>query len=209
MSDIDVGSIVPSTRDLLQVIATRRKGMALLALLGDRDPAENAARLHDLNISAFAFTEPGPAMQLAARATKTVPSLCLAPAGDRDALLRARYFGADGICVDATLPLDAWDKLAKGARMTRMLPLALASDAAGVEAAVKAGARALLVRASSADEVIALAAVVPKTMTVVGEVVSASAAALRSLHGHVDAALVPASVHTEAGFAELVVDLDP
>src|SRR6187402_594295 len=113
MKDVDVGSIVPSTRDLFQVIATRRKSLAAIGLLGADRPAEEAARLYELNVSAFAFAEPGEAMQLAARATKTVPSLCLFPATDRQHLLAARYFGADGACIDAALPADDWDKLAK------------------------------------------------------------------------------------------------
>src|SRR5689334_10559962 len=121
MQQVDVGSIVPSTRDLLQVISTRRKSMALIALLGADRPAEEAARLHEVNASALACAEPCEAMQLAARATKTVPMLCLRASGEREDFLAARFFGADGVCIDASLPLDAWDKAAKGARMTRML----------------------------------------------------------------------------------------
>jgi len=209
MADVDIGSIVPSTRDLLQVIATRRKNMALLALLGAERPAEEAARLHELNVSAFAFTEPGPAMQLAARATKTVPSLSLRAAADREDFLAARFYGADGVCIDALLPIDEWDRRAKSARMTRMLPLALASDAAGVDAAVKAGARVLLLRAPSAGELCALAAAAPRTMTLVAAIEGADAAAIRALMGHVDAAIVPADVHTAPDFAALVAEVDP
>src|SRR5438552_712637 len=116
MTDIDVGSIVPSTRDLLQVLATRRKNLALLGLLGPSAPADEAARLHELNVSAFAFLEPGPAMLAAARATRTVPSLCVASCEAREAFLAARHFGADGVCIDASLPLDDWDRLATVAR---------------------------------------------------------------------------------------------
>src|SRR5262245_40825339 len=105
MADFDAGAIVPSTRDLLQVITTRRKSMALLGLVSSESPAEDAARLHELNISALAFVEAGPPMQLAARATKTVPSLCLTRVADRDGTLAARYHGADGVCIDALLPL--------------------------------------------------------------------------------------------------------
>ncbi len=209
MTQVDVGSIVPSTRDLLQVLSTRRKSTALVALLDADRAAEEAARLHELNVSAFAFAEAGPAMQLAARATKTVPVLCLASAADRDDFLRARFFGADGVCIDASLPLDEWDRRAKSARMTRMLPLALATDAAGVEGAIKAGAKALLVRASSADALLALLGPVPRSMTLVAEIVGADAASLRSLKGKVDAALVPPNVHASAEMPELVAELDP
>ncbi|AUX46021.1 hypothetical protein SOCE26_075240 [Sorangium cellulosum] len=209
MPDFNAGSIVPSTRDLLQVLSTRRKNMALVGLVGSETPEEDAARLNELNISALAFAEAGLAMQVAARATKTVPSLCLARVGDRDGALSARYYGADGVCIDATLPLDDWDRLAKGARTMRMLPLALAEGQDGAEAAVKAGARAVLVRGASAEVVIATVASLPRTLTVVAEVLSADADALRRLVGHVDAAIVPPAVHTAKDFPALVAEVDP
>lgn len=209
MPDFDAGSIVPSTRDLLQVISTRRKNMALVGLVGSESPAEDALRLHELNISALAFAEAGPAMQEAARATRTVPSLCLSRVGDRDGALAARYHGADGVCIDALLPLDDWDRLAKGARTMRMLPLALVEGPEGAEAVAKVGARAVLVRGASAEAVIASVASLPKTLTVVAEVLSADADALRRLVGHVDAVIVPPSVHTSAQLPALVAEVDP
>ncbi len=209
MSDVDVGTIVPSTRDLLQVIATKRKNLALLALLGGEQTTAEAARLSDLNVSAFAVVEPGPALGAAARATKTVPSLCLGAAADRQALLAARHHGADGVIIDARLPLDAWDNLAKIARTMRMVPIALAVDAPSLDAAVKTGARAVLVQAASAADAIALTAKVPRAVTVVVHVEDADADAIRALSGKVDAALVPPAVHTSKAFAELVADVDP
>ncbi|WP_437671374.1 hypothetical protein [Sorangium sp. So ce131] len=209
MPDFNAGSIVPSTRDLLQVLSTRRKNMALVGLVGSETPEEDAARLNELNISALAFADAGVAMQVAARATKTVPSLCLARVGDRDGALAARYYGADGVCIDATLPLDDWDRLAKGARTMRMLPLALAEGKEGAEAAVKAGARAVLVRGASAEVVIETVAALPRTLTVVAEVLSADADALRRLAGHVDAAIVPPAVHKAKDFPALVAEVDP
>ncbi|WP_437275904.1 hypothetical protein WME90_32275 [Sorangium sp. So ce375] len=200
---------MPSTRDLLQVISTRRKNMALVGLVGSDTPAEDAARLHELNISALAFAEAGLAMQGAARATRTVPSLCLSRVGDRDGALAARYYGADGVCIDATLPLDDWDRLAKGARTMRMLPLALAEGKEGAEAAAKVGARAVLVRGASAEAVIEAVASLPRALTVVAEVLSADADALRRLVGHVDAAIVPPGVHKSAEFPGLVAEVDP
>jgi hypothetical protein len=209
MPDFDAGAIVPSTRDLLQVISTRKKGMALLGLITGESPAEEAARLHELNISALAFVEAGPSMQLAARATKTVPSLCLSRIDHRDGALAARYHGADGVAIDALLPLDDWDRVAKHARTMRLLPLAFAEGAEGAAAAVKAGARALLIRGASAEAVIQVAASVPRTLTIVAEVPSADAAALRSLVGHVDAAIVPPAVHASSEFSALVAEVDP
>ncbi|WP_438032446.1 hypothetical protein [Sorangium sp. So ce204] len=183
--------------------------MALVGLVGSEAPAEDAARLHELNISALAFAEAGPAMQGAARATRTVPSLCLSRVGDRDGALAARYHEADGVCIDATLPLDDWDRLAKGARTMRMLPLALAESKEGAEAAAKVGARAVLLRCASADAVIEAVASLPRALTVVAEVPSADADALRRLVGHVDAAIVPPGVHKSAEFPALVAEVDP
>ncbi len=209
MADFDVGAIVPSTRDLLQVLSTKRRGLALVALVGVDRAAEEAARLYDRNVSAFAMAEPGPAMGLAARATKTVPMLCLAPVREKDPCLAARYHGADGVCVDASLALDDWDRLAKQVRTMRMLPLAYADSAASAAAGVAAGARALLLRAPSADALLAIARDVPRTVTLIAEVVGADAAALRALAGQVDAAVVPSAVHTAPGFADLASEVDP
>lgn len=183
--------------------------MALIALVEPDAAAEDAVRLHELNISALAFAEAGPAMQAAARATKTVPSLCLAAVGDREGALEARFHGADGVCVDALLPLEDWDRVAKGARTMRMLSLALASGEEGAAAAVKAGARAILLRGASAEEILAITGKIPRSMTVVAEVVGADGAALRALVGHVDAAIVPHSVHAGTGFEALVAEVDP
>jgi len=209
MLEFDAGSIVPSTRDLLQVITTKKKSLALIAAVGPDRPAEDAARLHDLNVSALAFAEPGPAMQLGASATKTVPSLCLAPAQDRDACLRARFHGADGVCIDAAMPLDEWDKIAKHARSMRMLPMALVADAAGADAAVKAGARAVVIRAASSEAALEIAKTLPRALTVVAEIADADAGALRALLGGVDAAVVPGAVHAAPGFADLIAEVDP
>jgi hypothetical protein len=211
--DVDVDAIVPSGRDLLRVISTRRKSLAVIALLeheGEGEAvAEEAARLHELNVSAFALREAGPAMQSAARATKTVPSLCLAAIAERQGAVLARYHGADGVCVDARLSPEAWDRLAKGARTTRMLALALAEDQASVQAAVKAGARAVLVRAPSVEAARELAGGLPRGTIVVADVASVDAAGLRALLGQVDAAVIPPAVHRAPDFEALVGDLDP
>ena len=90
-----------------------------------------------------------------------------------------------------------------------MLPLALAGDAAGVEGAVKAGARALLIRAASAAAVVELAGLAPKGLVLVGLVEGADPDAIRALCGKVDAAIVPPSVHAAPSFADLVAEVDP
>jgi hypothetical protein len=209
MQDVDVGSIVPSTRDLLQVLATRRRSLALVGLLEGDAPAQEAGRLADLAVSAFAVAQPGPALALAARATKTVPSVALEPVSDRDAILLARQHGADGVCIDARLSLDDWDKLAKIARTTRMLPLALAVDEASAEAAYECGARAVVLYGQSASDVLALAQKAPRALTLLAWVDAADADAIRTLAGKVDAAVVSPAVHGSSYFARLVSDVDP
>lgn len=90
-----------------------------------------------------------------------------------------------------------------------MLPLAFTTDAESAKAALDAGARALLIRAASAEDVITIAGGLPRNVILVADVADADAAALRKLARHVDAAVAPPSVHTAPGFAELVGELDP
>jgi hypothetical protein len=211
MQDVDAGTIVPSTRDLLRVLDTKRRNLALVGLLdgAGAGPAEEAARLTELNVSAFAVIEPGPALALAARGTKTVPSIVLGAAAGREALLATRQHGGDGACIDARLPLAEWDRLAQVARSMRMAPLALASDAAGFEAALKTGAKGIVIAAASAAAVIELAAMGPRSVILVGFVEGADADAVRALAGKVNAAVVPPSVHMARDFADLVAEVDP
>ena len=196
MQEVDVSSIVPSGRDLLQVIGTRRRSLAVVALIEGDHAESDAVRLAELNVSAFACAAPGADLAAAASGTKTVPTLCLAAATDRDTLLAARRSGADGVCLDAHLALEDWDRLAKVARTMRMLPMAVATDEASVKAAVDSGARAMLVRAATVADALSLAAKAPRTMTVVAQVNAVDATGLRSLAGRVDAAVVPPSIHT-------------
>lgn len=216
---IDVRQIVPSTRDLLQVLSTRRRNLALVAEIGAERAAEEAARLHEVNVSAFAFASADGAMTDGARATKTVPSLSLAIVASREDCQRARYFGADGVCIDVALPVAEWDNLAKIARGMRMLPLGLVKAESDAEAAVKVGAKAVVARVPTAESVLAIALKLPRSVTIVADLAaqeeggrsasSATADALRKLAGKVDSAVVPASIHTASDFADLVAEVDP
>lgn len=218
MPDFDVREIVPSTRDLLQVLSTRRRNLALVGELLSPQAAD-ALRLHDANVSAFAFSETGHGMKRAAEATKTVPSLSLGAVASREDCQVARFYGADGVCIQTGLSATDWDALAKVARGMRMLPLALARTEADLEAAMKAGARAIVIAAPTAAEVLALAQKAPKSTTLVADLAYyegllrarsvADADGLRALVGKVDSAVVPPSVHSEAGFADLVQEVDP
>jgi hypothetical protein len=209
MQDVEAGTIVPSTRDLFQAIGTRRRNLALVGLIGGERASDDAARLADLNVSAFACVETGPAMAQASRATKTVPMLCLHLASERDHFVAARQHGADGVCIDARAAVADWDRLALAARTMRMAPLSVATDAAGVAAGVKMGARALLVRAPSAAQIVELVADVPRSVMLLAMVEGADAEAVRALVGKVDAVVVPPAVHSSPSFAELVAEVDP
>ena len=87
--------------------------------------------------------------------------------------------------------------------------LALASSPEGALAGANAGAKALLLRAATAAEVIAMAKAVPRSVILVAEVAGADADVLRQLAGQVDAAIAPSSLCSEKGFASLVAELDP
>ncbi|NUQ75997.1 MAG: hypothetical protein HUU21_20855 [Polyangiaceae bacterium] len=207
MANVDTGSIVPSTRDLFQAVSTRRKSLALIAELDGERPAEDAARLDAVGVAAFAMREPGPAMALAARATKSVPMLLLEPVTSVQACQIARYYGADGVAIDAG---DVEIKsLADTARSMRMQAFPLANDAgAAAKVVTEIRARALILRAGSAAEIVAFARATPG-VTILAAPTPCDAEALRELVGHVDAALVPSSVHAASGFAELAGELSP
>lgn len=205
--NVDKGAIVPSTRDLFQAISTRRKSLALIAELDPDRAAEDAARLDEVGVAAFAMAAPGPAMSLAARATRTVPMLLLEPVTGTQECQVARYYGADGVAVGAG---DVEIKsIADTARSMRMQAFPLANDAEDAARVVsEVRARVLILRARSAAEIVAFARATPG-VTIVAAPKTADAAALRELVGHVDAALVPSSVHAAPGFAELAAELSP
>lgn len=207
MAKVDVGTIVPSTRDLFQAISTRRKSLALVARLDPSSPAEDAARLDDIGVAAFALDAPGPAMTLAAQATKTAPMLLMQPVTNQEECQIARYYGADGVAVAAEdVELKS---LADTARAMRMQAFPLASSAEGAARVVgEVKARALILRARSAAEIVEFAGS-NRGITIIADVESADAGALRALLGQVDAAIVPPSVHAAPGFAELVAELCP
>ena len=211
---MDVGRITPATRDLLQALNTRKKTLALLPLLDDERPEDEAARLDDIGVAAFAFATASEVMQRAARSTKSVPALCLPPLREGQACLVARWHGADGVCIDGALPAEEWTKIAADARSTRMAVLATVRDAVQAASAVAAGARGLLLPSSGGDAASVLAAVdavlgaVPRATLLVAHVAGADAALLRALRGRVDAAVAPPIVHRAAGFAELQAELE-
>ncbi|HKQ68116.1 MAG TPA: hypothetical protein VJT73_02190, partial [Polyangiaceae bacterium] len=144
---IDVASIVPSSRDFLQAIATRKKRLALVALV---DRSDDAARLAAAGITAFAVRAPGDAMRAVSAAVGSCPVFSLAMVTSADDALRARASGADAVVIDALDP-PAWDALSKHVRSTRMASLSLAFDDASAALAVATVAKAAYLRADGGD----------------------------------------------------------
>lgn len=205
--DFDPSLIVPSTRDLLQVIATRRRSLSVVALIDGDDPAAEARRLAELDVSAFAVFDAGPAAAAIATATKTVPTLSLHAVSDRAEALRARFFGCDGACIDVE-PGARWDEVAPLVRMTRMLPVARAASLEAASSPAALGARAVLIDGELAM-VTEAASRLPKNVAVIAVPTAVDVAALRALVGVVDAVVVPPSIHQTKGFFDLVHELDP
>lgn len=198
--------IVPSTRDLLRVLTTKRKSLALVALLEEGDAAAEAKRLDGLDVTAFACLETGPAMAAAAAATRSPAMLALAMASERDACLRSRFFGADGVCL---APGPAWSELADAVAATRMVAVARVTSVAEAQRAAELGARVVVLSADEPASIAEAARLLPRNVTLVAWLAAPSADTLRALLGVADAAIVPASQHRAADFADLLRELDP
>jgi hypothetical protein len=212
MRDFDVSRIVPSVRDLFGALALRRRALALVPRVDAMSAEPEAARLDDAGVRAVAMVQAGEAMQRAARATTALPMLCLARLDSPEACERARFFGADGVCLEAR-DAASWERLAKAARSTRMLALAHAASPADVTLAVSLGARAVLLALDDAAELGAAAARLDKGIVAVAVLPACSGDGaeriVRSLQGTLDALVVPAALHAGAGFASLLAELDP
>ncbi len=207
MADFDVGAIVPSTRDLLQALTTRKRGLALVPLLDGDDAAARASGLDDAGIAAFACSEAGPSMSLVARATRSIPVIGLLGVVDREQALRARFFGADGVTVEPVADKPSLEALARDVRATRMLPLVQVRDAAQAERAADVAARAVVLRADSVEALLSMASAFDASAVLVAWVPTIDGTGLAALRGRVDAAVVSPSVWDVAAFAELVTEL--
>lgn len=205
MTDIRAGTIVPSTRDLLQALSRRRKALALVPLLLPERAAEDAAHLDAANAPAFAMEAPGPAMVAAARATRSIPMLSLALAEAADDALFARQHGADGACA----PLAAWADVSAAIKSTRMAPLALVTSIDACKQAVAAGAKGIVIRAGSVREAASIAAAAPRGPAIVVWADDLDETSARALVGVADAAIVPASLYASTSFASLIEEVDP
>jgi hypothetical protein len=99
--------------------------------------------------------------------------------------------------------------IADTARSMRMQAFPLANDAESAARVVsEVRARVLILRTSSAAEIVAFARATPG-VTIVAAPRPPTRPRSASSSGHVDAALVPSSVHAAPGFAELAAELVP
>ncbi len=200
----DVGAIVPSMRDFLQAIATRRKRLALVPWIEDANDLE---RLEEIGVSSVACPGPGDGMRTLARSR--LPVLCLERATEDDDALAARAYGADAVLLDPSLDASAIDRLAKTGRSTRMAALPTVDDESSAARANDAGFKAAFVVGDSVDAVVSFALKLPSPTRVLAHVRNADVEAIRALAGKVDAALVEYALGASTDFAALSAEVDP
>jgi hypothetical protein len=199
---VDVGRIVPSTRDLFGALATRRKTLSLIPRIEHDEVASEVARVAAVDVRAYAMPAADAQLQIAATSTKSTPALCLQPATTLEDCQRARFFGADGVVIAAS-DAASWEALSKAAQSMHMVALARATDLASAEQSVAWGARAVLIDGQT--DLAAIAASLPKTILVAH---ASSVEALRSYVGVVDAAVLSEAIHASADFEALLDELD-
>ena len=143
---------------------------------------------------------------MAAIAAGPLPVLSLDPILCDDDVLAARAYGADAVVI----PAGATDAMAKKARATRMVPLFLAKDEREARRAIEVGAKGLLIAADSADAVASIAATLPPTTRVLGQLLRDSdLRSLRALLGRVDAVVVEPLLAGTSEFESLQAEVDP
>jgi indole-3-glycerol phosphate synthase len=206
MAEFDVSRIVPSTRNFTHAVSTRRKSLALIPLVEPgATSADEAARLDGLDVRGLAMAVADRFTTAVAQATGSLPCLCLAPLVEADGCQRARFYGADAVCIDAS-DEEAWTRLSKAGQSMHMTALARVHDEVSLEHVARWDARvvllegdtALLQRASEACPKAALVAAAPID----------DADALRALAGVIDAAVVAPALHQTATFEQLLDELD-
>jgi hypothetical protein len=202
---VDIASIVPSRRDFLQAVASRRKRLVLVPLV---DRVDDAEALVNQGVTAFAVSAPGDAMRTVSSVVGSCPVLSLAEVTDQEAALEARSSGADAVVVASQGDAAAWEAIAKHVRSTRMAPLAVARDLDSAMLAATTMAKGVCVVAEDPTNVAALAKVLT-SIRVIARVPSADETVLRALRGVVDGAIVESDLYLSTSFATLHEELDP
>jgi hypothetical protein len=187
----------PSTRDLLQVLATRRRAVAVIAQV-PADRPDDVVHALRADVSAVAFDGEGP--DLAHVARHRPATLCLVPALSREQAWAARMAGADGIVVPACATEEEALSTLDAARRTHMLAAIDVADAGEVASALATSPRAVLL----ADRTLVDRFPPP----VVAIVRAAGADDARALRGLADAALLAPEATLETDFSSLVQELE-
>jgi hypothetical protein len=199
---VDVASLVPSTRDFLQAVATQKKRLVLVPLV---DRVDDAAALAAAGVTAFAVASPGSLMRAVSDATGSAPILSLSPIASADDALLARASGADAVVIDDP---TRWTSLAKDAFSTRMAALALVVDGASASSVATTTARGACLRIEAATNILPLVQKLG-SLRIVAQVPSADETVLRALRGVVDAAIVESDLYLSTSFETLREELDP
>jgi hypothetical protein len=201
----NVASLVPSTRDFLQALATQKKRLVLVPLV---DRADDAAALAEAGVTVFAVSSPGPSMREVSQAVGASPILSLAAVASADDALAARASGADAVVIDRVADAARWNSIAKDAFSTRMAALARVIDDASAQFAATTTAKGAYVRAETAADVRPLVQKlrIPRVLV---HLPSPDETALRALRGLVDAAIVESDLYLSTSFATLREELDP
>jgi hypothetical protein len=202
---IDIASIVPSTRDFLQAIATRRKRLVLVPLV---DRADDAKALAEAGVTAFAVLAPGEGMRAVSVAVGSCPVLSLAPVTSADEALLARSGGADAAVLAAGSEISEWNSTAKNVFSTRMAALATVVDETSAAFALTTTARGAYLKLDEAAGVPATAKKIT-SLRIVAHLPSVDETALRALRGVVDAVIVESDLYLSTSFATLREELDP
>lgn len=203
MASIDVSNLVPSARDFLQAIATRRKRLALVPLV---ESVEDARRVTGAGVAAIAVAAPGDVAREIARTVGGTPVILLQPVASSDDALVARASGADAVVV---APDAGFEALAKSAQSTRMAVLAFATDHDSARRAAATGAKALVLHIYGVEPVASVLQPLEPTLRVLVHVPAADEKALRALRGKVDAAIVESELFLSTSFETLREELDP
>jgi hypothetical protein len=201
----DVATLVPSTRDFLQAIASQKKRLILVPLV---DRVDDAVALAEAGVTVFAFSSTGSLMQAVSDAVGTAPLLSLAPVATAEQALAARASEADAVVIDQLTDAARWNSLAKDAFSTRMAALASVFDDASAEFASTTTAKGAYLRVEGLANVRPLVQKL-RVPRVLAHVPSADETALRALRGLVDAAIVESDLYLSTSFATLHEELDP
>lgn len=201
---VDIASMVPSSRDFLQAVASRRKRLVLIPLVNQAGDAES---LVSQGVMAFAVSAPGDAMRAISAAIGTSPLLSLAPASTPEDALEARASGADGVIVAAD-DAAGWETIAKHVQSTRMAPLAMVEDVDSAVLAASTMAKGVYLTVADITSVGAIVAKI-SSLRIVARVPAADERVLRALRGVVDAAIVESDLYLSTSFATLHEELDP